>query len=274
MTRLSFGEHVLDVACRRLTRAGAPVHLPPKSMDLLLYLVSNAERYVTKEELQAALWSGVHVGQASLPALIKELRRGLGKEGIDLVRTLHGRGYQFGGVLRQAAHLSDVNATTAVSLPPDFEDAGSYGLLTLWPPGGPSLSLPDHGQVRLGRAQECEIFLPYEKVSRNHAEISRHGPVLVLRDLASTNGTHADGARVRDGIVLRRGQLLRLGEWLGLLCADNERRVPAWLSEVLDAHDWTGRVRELELRCLERLALRVPDSAISPGSRAELPVST
>ncbi|MFT3924322.1 MAG: FHA domain-containing protein [Myxococcales bacterium] len=264
MTQWAFSNHVLDVSARRLTRGGEQVHLAPKVMDLLLYLVSRSERYVAKEELQRALWGELQVGPASLPGLIKDLRRSLGEDGADAVRTLHGRGYQFTAPLTkletplQAAAVTP-DATTAISLPTDFERADSLGIITLWPPAGPSLAIT--GLTRLGRGADCELSLPYEKVSRVHAEISLRGPVLVLRDLGSTNGTHVDGERVREGVVLRGDQLLRLGDWLGLVVPAGELQAPSWLPQALDARDWSGRVRELEARCRERLGERPPARA-------------
>jgi pSer/pThr/pTyr-binding forkhead associated (FHA) protein len=52
--------------------------------------------------------------------------------------------------------------------------------------------------VQIGRAPSCEIVLDDRNVSRRHAEIRRRGPVVVLIDLDSTNGTIVNGRRVRE----------------------------------------------------------------------------
>jgi DNA-binding winged helix-turn-helix (wHTH) protein len=288
LTRLRFDEFVLDVAARQLSRGERALRLAPKVMDLLLLFAERPQRFLSKEELQRALWSDVRVGQASLPGLVKELRRVLedkpGEGG--LVRTLHGRGYLFAAALvPEAAPLAGLargasvwevgpradllDADTALSLPPDCELAGELCLCTLWPPAGPSLWLPTDRTVSLGRAETNDMHLPDEKVSRRHAEIRRKGPVFVLHDLQSTNGSYLDGERLREGAVLRGGQLLRLGEWLGALArplqqaagdqgaSAREREVPAssafarWRRMAAE-DDWTGRVRELEALCLPR----------------------
>jgi DNA-binding NtrC family response regulator len=97
MPPYTFGAHILDADARLLLRSGTAVHLEPKVMDLLLQLVRHRERCVSRDELRASLWPDVSVGQASLARLIKELRKALGGGGETngLVRTVHGRGYQF-----------------------------------------------------------------------------------------------------------------------------------------------------------------------------------
>jgi FHA domain-containing protein len=52
--------------------------------------------------------------------------------------------------------------------------------------------------VQIGRAPSCDIVLDDRNVSRRHAEIRRRGPVVVLIDLDSTNGTIVNGRRVRE----------------------------------------------------------------------------
>ncbi len=54
------------------------------------------------------------------------------------------------------------------------------------------------GVIQIGRAPSCEIVLDDRNVSRRHAEIRRRGPVVVLIDLDSTNGTIVNGRRVRE----------------------------------------------------------------------------
>jgi transcriptional regulator with AAA-type ATPase domain len=71
-----------------------------------------------------------------------------------------------------------------------------------------------HGMI-LGRDAECDVQLGGEGVSRRHMEVHRQGPIFVLRDLASTNGTFLDGKRVQYGPVVP-GAVLRVGEHVGI----------------------------------------------------------
>lgn len=66
-----------------------------------------------------------------------------------------------------------------------------------------------NNRMWLGRGSDCDVVLPYEQVSRRHAEIvRRHGSVW-LRDLGSANGTRLDGASVgNDPVEFRPGSMV------------------------------------------------------------------
>ena len=51
-----FGQFVLDPRKRTLSRADSPIVLTPKAFDVLMFLVQNPHRLVTKEELLQAIW--------------------------------------------------------------------------------------------------------------------------------------------------------------------------------------------------------------------------
>lgn len=68
----------------------------------------------------------------------------------------------------------------------------------------------------LGRGEDCGQMLPGAEVSRHHAELVQNGPLAILRDLGSRNGSFVNGARIHES-PLSRGDVVRLGEWLGLV---------------------------------------------------------
>jgi hypothetical protein len=64
----------------------------------------------------------------------------------------------------------------------------------------------------IGRAGHCDLVLPQDNVSREHARVSlRHGE-FVVEDLGSSNGTWVNGERLTGPTVLRDGDGLVLGD--------------------------------------------------------------
>lgn len=87
-----FGKFELHPADRLLRRTGRTVPLQPRAFDALLFLVSRAQRLVSKEELSEKLWPAVHVSEANLTNLIGALRKVVGR---NAIRTVSKHGYRF-----------------------------------------------------------------------------------------------------------------------------------------------------------------------------------
>src|SRR5438874_10628423 len=116
---LSFGDYEIDVARRELRRAKSLVHVEPQVFDLLVYLVENRDRVVSKENLIASVWGGRIVSDSTLTSRINAARNAIGDSGQDkkLIRTIARKGLRFVGAVRirpngdEPAKVSD--------LPPD-----------------------------------------------------------------------------------------------------------------------------------------------------------
>jgi adenylate cyclase len=92
-----FAGFTLDPDKGLLSRGQAIIELRPKSYALLCYLVGNAGRVLSKDELLDAIWDDVTVTEDSLTQCIRDIRLALGDDGLDLVKTLPRRGYLFEG---------------------------------------------------------------------------------------------------------------------------------------------------------------------------------
>jgi TolB-like protein len=101
--RFLFGGHVLDTARRELSRGGVQVALEPQVFDLLVYLLQNRERVVSKDDLLASVWGGRIVSDATLDSRIAAARRAVGDTGVGqaLVRTFARKGVRFVGAVRE-----------------------------------------------------------------------------------------------------------------------------------------------------------------------------
>jgi DNA-binding winged helix-turn-helix (wHTH) protein/tetratricopeptide (TPR) repeat protein len=100
-----FGPFRLDAQRRALYRGGEFVPLTPKAGEMLVLLVEEAGRVVTKEQLFQRAWPGVIVEEGTLANNISALRKVLdpGFEGDGPIATVARRGYRFTAPVRASS---------------------------------------------------------------------------------------------------------------------------------------------------------------------------
>lgn len=99
-----FDDVLIDAESFRVTRAGESIRLEPKALELLLFLVANAGRLVTKAEIQQAVWKDTAVTENALTRLVAQIRKGLGDDAREAryIETVPTRGYRFVAELEAA----------------------------------------------------------------------------------------------------------------------------------------------------------------------------
>jgi TolB-like protein/Flp pilus assembly protein TadD len=92
-----FADFEIDLGQQELRRSGEAVRVEPQVFDLLVHLVRNRDRIVSKDELIDTIWQGRIVSEAALSSRINAARRALGDSGNEqnFIRTLHKRGFRF-----------------------------------------------------------------------------------------------------------------------------------------------------------------------------------
>jgi DNA-binding response OmpR family regulator len=92
---LEVGRLSLDPASRRVVFAGRDVSLTVREFELLRYLMSNAERVVSRQRLLNSVWEyGYDPGTKIVDVYIRYLRKKLGDEGpSSIIQTVRGVGY-------------------------------------------------------------------------------------------------------------------------------------------------------------------------------------
>jgi DNA-binding winged helix-turn-helix (wHTH) protein len=111
-----FGDHELDEGLFRLRRAGRTIVIQPKVLSLLLYLVRNRDRVVSKDEILAAVWPDVVVTHNSLMRAVSLARSVIGDRDRKppAIATVPRRGYRFQGtVVERAASSAPVEDVPA-----------------------------------------------------------------------------------------------------------------------------------------------------------------
>ena len=115
----AFGNHVLDVDRRELRRGVERIALEPQVFDVLVYLVRNRDRVVSKDELLRAIWGGRIVSKSTLTSRINAARKAVGDTGgaQRLIRTVPRKGIRFVGVVQEGAAAPVGARLAAVELP-------------------------------------------------------------------------------------------------------------------------------------------------------------
>ena len=102
--RYEFNGFVLDTDRVELTKEGGRIALEPKVFALLVFLVENRDRVVSKDEILDQVWPGVYVSDTSISSAVKHVRQALNDDGAAqrTVRTIWGKGFRFVADLQEA----------------------------------------------------------------------------------------------------------------------------------------------------------------------------
>ena len=94
-----FGDQIVDTDRRELRRNLRPVDVEPQVLDVLIYLLENRDRVVSKDDLIASVWEGRMVSDAALTSRIYAARKAVGDSGRSqtLIRTFARKGIRFVG---------------------------------------------------------------------------------------------------------------------------------------------------------------------------------
>lgn len=152
--RYLFGDCAIDADRRELLRNGQAVHVEPQVFDVLLHLIRNRGRVVTKDDLIASVWNGRIVSESTLSGRINAARHAVGDSGErqQFIRTVARRGVMFVGEVReeQAAPVAPVLAPERARVPGSGEAQCS-----------PALPLPDKPSIAV---------LPFANMSEDSAQ--------------------------------------------------------------------------------------------------------
>ena len=123
--RYVFDVFELDPGQNELRRHGTAVPIEPQVFSLLLLLISNRERMVSKDEIVEQIWGGRAISDTAISSRIKSARRAIGDDGKQqrCIRTIHGKGLRFVADVCTVVpgDVASPNATSASALAPKPE---------------------------------------------------------------------------------------------------------------------------------------------------------
>jgi DNA-binding winged helix-turn-helix (wHTH) protein len=192
-----FGRFSLDSRARQLLRDGREATLSPKAFQLLLLLIENRSRAMSRQELHQQLWPSTFVLETNLAGLVAEIRRALEDtaEKPTFVRTMHRFGYRFIGAVREADGSLD----------------SGEPVLKCWLVWETKQVPLAEGDNIVGRGTDASVWIDAPGVSRHHARIVVRLGEATLEDLGSKNGTYVGADRVTVPRRLVDGDQIRLG---------------------------------------------------------------
>lgn len=227
----TFGNFRLDAERFELSHNGTAVPLEPQVLGLLVHLIRNRHRMVTKDEIAADVWQGRCVSDSSISSRVRSARKAVGDDGAAqrVIRTVHGLGFRFVADVAEAAPAKAADHAGAVANPPTSRP--SIAILPFRPLAmTPELAI-------LADAIPHEIIQALSRlrwlavIARGSSFQFRHGDTDLDR-VATTLGARY----VLSGIIETRGNALSVT----LELADSSSREAIWgdrLSATLDGID-------------------------------------
>ncbi len=252
------GDWSVDRDGNALRRGDEVVRIEPKAMDVLTLLAARAGGVVSREELFAAVWPGVVVGDEALTQIIIKLRRALGDNSRSptYIETISKRGYRLIAPVRPGNARASDGDTNPAGPAPSAPKARRFPRRAAWVAGlllvsmaaglyhvasrFPTAPLPGTFDASDSGQAAWVIVVPFESLGSDDrqaylargiseslaTDLSALSAVRVIRQSdASTPGAPPPGARYRiSGTVQREAETLRIDVHL----ADTQSNEQLW----------------------------------------------
>jgi TolB-like protein len=202
-----FNDQVLDVGRRELRRGAEPIAVEPQVFDLLVYLLENRDRVVSKDDLIASVWNGRIVSESTLTSRINAARKAVGDSGNEqkLVRTIAKKGVRFVGNVRTEQDTQASNHTEADGQPLALPDKPAIAVLPFTNMSGD----PEQEYFSDGISEDIITALSklrwFFVIARNSSFIYK-GKSVHLKKVAEELGVRY----VLEGSVRKGGDLVRI----------------------------------------------------------------
>ena len=123
-----FDNFALDRERRELCADGAPVSIEPQVFDLLVYLIENRDRVVSKDDLIASVWGGRIVSDSTVDSRINAARKAIGDSGKEqrLISTSARKGFRFVGNVQEKRQRRRPTKSPALSAARPLRSSAAY----------------------------------------------------------------------------------------------------------------------------------------------------
>jgi TolB-like protein/Tfp pilus assembly protein PilF len=252
-----FANQTLDTDRRELRRGTKPVAVEPQVFDLLVHLVENRDRVVSKDDLIASVWGGRIVSDSTLTTRINAARRAVGDSGEKqkLIRTIPRKGLRFVGAVHTQPEgiepapaivrtREDMRGPTRFSLP--LSDRPAIAVLPFTNMTG------DPGQEYFSDGISEDIITALSKlrwffvIARNSSFIYK-GKAVHMKQIAEELGV----GYVVEGSVRRDGGRLRITAQLNAAATGSHIWAERYDRELADAFAVQDEITEAVVGAIE-----------------------
>jgi len=115
----TFDDCSIDCDRRELRRGADLIGVEPQVFDVLVYLIRNRDRVVSRDDLLASVWRGRIVSESTLSSRINAARTAIGDSGDQqrLIRTIARKGFRFVGEVREVPGSPSASASDEQPVP-------------------------------------------------------------------------------------------------------------------------------------------------------------
>ena len=210
-------------------REQTKIHLPPKELAALRFLLANANKMVTPAQLKQALWGDVHVTSDSVPRCLSSLRALLEPE--QCIQTIYKRGYRLSGAVQH--HVSQEHPVVRLAVMP--------------------FATGHHVAEHLGPAVAEEVTARLTEVGPSWISVVARDSVFTLARRGFTAAQVGESLRadfVLTGTLFAMPTLYRLR--VEMIRVQDGTQI--WIEDMLAAH---GQLLSLETQIVQRLIFRL-----------------
>lgn len=249
-----FADHVLDTNRRELRRGAEDIAVEPQVLDLLICLVENRDRVVSKDDLIALVWGGRIVSDATLTSRVHAARKAVGDDGQGqkLIRTISRKGLRFVGDVRIEAPCS--HAVMAIEpsseIPPPFGLSNAEGPAIAVLPFTNMCDDPAEDYFSDGISEDIITALSklrrFLLIARNSSFLYK-GRTVPLKQIAEELGV----AYVVQGSVRRRGDRVRISVQLNSAFNGNQIWAERYDHQLADVFAVQDKITEAIVAAIE-----------------------
>jgi TolB-like protein/Flp pilus assembly protein TadD len=243
--KFRFGKFMLDLGRYELTDGGTTIHLERIPMDLLILLVRENGKLISREQIIEQLWGkGVHFDtDNSINTAIRKIRQALGDDSgkPQYIETVLGKGYRFKGRTAHASSRAEPKQSRVMLAVLPFENLS----------GDPSQEylsdgLTEETIMRLGQMSPHRLgviartsSMAYKQTSKSVAQIGQELGV----DFVVEGSVRRERDRVRI-----TAQLIRVRDQIHLWAENYDRQLPGFLD--IHGEIGTGIAAQVKLKLI------------------------